>query len=92
MRAWWKHISDPSLWPNERLFYELFGQALQGRAHTTHLLDGIVDNRLDRITAPYVTWARIVRGCTVRAPPSRRSRGREGIRERLRARADAPVR
>ena len=31
MRAWWKHISDPSLWPNERLFFELYGQALQGR-------------------------------------------------------------
>src|SRR5437764_6165941 len=22
MRAWWKHISDRSLWPNERLFFE----------------------------------------------------------------------
>src|SRR3954469_17099911 len=20
MRAWWRHISDPRLWPNERLF------------------------------------------------------------------------
>jgi AcrR family transcriptional regulator len=50
MRAWWKHISDPSLWPNERLFYELYGQALQGRAHTTTLLDGIVENWLDPIT------------------------------------------
>jgi AcrR family transcriptional regulator len=43
MWAWWKHISDPSLWPNERLFFELYGQALQGRRHTTELLDGIVD-------------------------------------------------
>ena len=34
MRGWWRHISDPSLWPNERLFYELYGQAIQGRAHT----------------------------------------------------------
>src|ERR1700742_2621675 len=34
MRAWWKHISDPQLWPNERLFFELYGQALQGRPHT----------------------------------------------------------
>ena len=50
MRTWWKHISDPSLWPNERLFYELYGQALQGRPHTTELLDGIVDNWLDPIT------------------------------------------
>ena len=31
MRQWWRHISDPSLWPNERLFFELYGQALQGR-------------------------------------------------------------
>jgi hypothetical protein len=43
MRAWWRHISDPSLWPNERLFFELYGQALQGRPGTTELLDGIVD-------------------------------------------------
>src|SRR4051812_8324971 len=43
MRAWWKHISDPRLWPNERLFYELYGQALQGRPGTTQLLDGIID-------------------------------------------------
>ena len=49
MRAWWKHISDPSLWPNERLFFELYGQALQGRPHTVQLLDGIVDKWLDPI-------------------------------------------
>jgi AcrR family transcriptional regulator len=47
MRAWWKHISDPALWPNERLFFEVYGQALQGRAHTTELLDGIVDDWLE---------------------------------------------
>jgi AcrR family transcriptional regulator len=50
MRAWWKHLSDPSLWANERLFFELYGQALQGRAHTTALLDGIVDSWLDPVT------------------------------------------
>ena len=44
MWAWWKHISDPSLWPNERLFFEIYGQALQGRRHTTALLDGIVES------------------------------------------------
>src|SRR3954449_4573421 len=22
-RAWWRHISDPSLWPNARLFFEV---------------------------------------------------------------------
>jgi AcrR family transcriptional regulator len=49
MRAWWRHISDPALWPNERLFFELYGQALQGRAHATEVLDGIVDAWLDPI-------------------------------------------
>jgi AcrR family transcriptional regulator len=50
MRAWWKHISDPALWPNERLFFEIYGQALQGRPHTVELLDGIVDDWLDPVT------------------------------------------
>jgi hypothetical protein len=50
MRAWWRHISDPSLWPNERLFFEVYGQALQGRPHTGALLDGIVDSWLGPIT------------------------------------------
>src|SRR3954449_1296147 len=43
MRLWWRHISDEHFWPNERLFFELYGQALQGRPGTTELLDGIVD-------------------------------------------------
>ena len=44
MRAWWRHISDPSLGPNERLFFEVYGQALQGRTPATALLDGVVDS------------------------------------------------
>jgi AcrR family transcriptional regulator len=47
MRAWWRHISDQVLWPNERLFFELYGQALQGRPGTAELLDGIVDAWLE---------------------------------------------
>jgi AcrR family transcriptional regulator len=47
MRAWWKHISDPQLWPNARLFFELYGQALQDRPHTAEFLDGIVENWVD---------------------------------------------
>jgi AcrR family transcriptional regulator len=50
MRAWWRHISDPTLWPNERLFFEIYGQALQGRSHTTALLDRIVEDWLDPAT------------------------------------------
>ncbi len=50
MRAWWRHISNPGLWPNERLFFEIYGQALQGRPHTVALLEGIVDDWLAPIT------------------------------------------
>jgi AcrR family transcriptional regulator len=53
MRAWWQHISDPSLWPNARLFFEIYGQALQGRPGTTQLLDGIVDSWLEPGTQGY---------------------------------------
>jgi AcrR family transcriptional regulator len=51
MRAWWKHLSDPSLWPNERLFFEIYGQALQGRPHTTEVLDGIVEQWVEPAAA-----------------------------------------
>jgi AcrR family transcriptional regulator len=46
-RAWWRHISDPALWPNERLFFEVYGQALQGRAPAAELLDGVIDSWLE---------------------------------------------
>jgi AcrR family transcriptional regulator len=47
MRQWWTHISDERLWANERLFFEVYGQALQGRPGTTELLDGIVDDWIE---------------------------------------------
>jgi AcrR family transcriptional regulator len=50
-RAWWRHISDPSLWPNERLFFEVYGQGLQGRTPAAELLDGIVDSWLEPAAA-----------------------------------------
>ncbi|MGI8904373.1 MAG: TetR/AcrR family transcriptional regulator [Solirubrobacteraceae bacterium] len=43
MRRLWGRVADPELWPYERLFFELYGQALQDRPGTTGLLDGIVD-------------------------------------------------
>ena len=48
-RAWWRHISDPSLWPNERLFFEVYGQALHGRSPAVELLDGVIDSWLGPI-------------------------------------------
>jgi AcrR family transcriptional regulator len=56
MRAWWRHISDPSLWPNERLFFELYGQGLQQRPGTEELLDGIVDSWLPPIVAINIAY------------------------------------
>src|ERR1044072_1559075 len=56
MRQWWRHISDPSLWPNERLFFELYGQALQGRPGAVELLDGIVDAWLEQAAAVFIAY------------------------------------
>jgi AcrR family transcriptional regulator len=50
MRAWWKHISDPSLWPNARLFYELYGRALLDPVLADQFLDGIVEDWLGPAT------------------------------------------
>jgi AcrR family transcriptional regulator len=49
-RRMWRRLADPALWPHERLFFEVYGQALQGRTHTTALLDGIVDSWLEPLT------------------------------------------
>ena len=43
VRGMWQRLADPHLWPNERLFFELYSQALQGHPGTVGLLDGIVD-------------------------------------------------
>src|SRR4051795_8815444 len=43
MRRMWRRLADPALWPNERLFFEVYAQALQGSPHARPLLDGIVD-------------------------------------------------
>jgi AcrR family transcriptional regulator len=51
MRAMWRGVADPSLWPNERLFFEVYVQALQGSPHARPLLDGIVDSWVDPLAA-----------------------------------------
>lgn len=38
----WVRLRDPEMWPFERLFFELYGQALQGREPAVRLLDGDV--------------------------------------------------
>jgi AcrR family transcriptional regulator len=47
----WRHFADPALAPWERLFFEVYGQALQGRPHTAAFLDDVVDSWLGPIAA-----------------------------------------
>jgi AcrR family transcriptional regulator len=51
VRRMWRRLADPALRPSERLFFELYGQALQGRPGTTGLLDGIVDSWVEPVAA-----------------------------------------
>ena len=51
MRRMWARVADPALWPNERLFFEVYAQALQGSAYALPLLDGIVEAWVGPLTA-----------------------------------------
>ena len=44
LRTWWRHISDPSLWPNERLFFEVYAQALHDPPATNEFLADVVES------------------------------------------------
>ena len=71
IRRLWRHLSDPALWPHERLFYEIYGQALQGRPGTDDFLDGIVDSWV----APAAEFA-VARGAE---PATARADARLGV-------------
>ena len=43
----WEHFADEALWPWERLFFEVYAQALQGRPHARGLLDEAIDAWID---------------------------------------------
>ncbi|MBV9359029.1 MAG: TetR/AcrR family transcriptional regulator [Chloroflexi bacterium] len=47
----WQHLCDPALQPQERLFFEVYGQALLGRDWAQPLLEGVVDDWVDPIEA-----------------------------------------
>lgn len=47
MLRMYERLIDPALQPMERLFFELYGQALQGRSHTAPLLEGIVESWIE---------------------------------------------
>ena len=58
MRRMWQRVADPALWPNERLFFELYAQALQGSPSALPLLDGIVDAWVEPLTELAVAHGR----------------------------------
>jgi AcrR family transcriptional regulator len=58
MRRMWRRVADPALWPNERLFFEVYAQALQGSPHALPLLDGIVDAWVEPLTRIAVAQGR----------------------------------
>ena len=43
-RQFWESLNNPAVAQHERLFFEVYGQALQGRSWAVPLLDGIVDD------------------------------------------------
>jgi AcrR family transcriptional regulator len=49
-RELWRRLTDPSMAPYERLFFELYGRALQGGPYET-FLDGIVEKMVTPMTA-----------------------------------------
>jgi AcrR family transcriptional regulator len=46
-RRFWRRLSAPELAPLERLFFEVYGQALQGRRYAVPVLDGVVDSWIE---------------------------------------------
>jgi AcrR family transcriptional regulator len=56
-RLLWQHFTDPRLWPAERLFFELYGQALQGRPGTEGFLDNAIEPWVAELASVYTREA-----------------------------------
>jgi AcrR family transcriptional regulator len=53
-RRIWERLSDPVLWPSERLFFELYVQALLGRLGDDQFLDSAVKDWIAPVAAAMV--------------------------------------
>jgi AcrR family transcriptional regulator len=51
VRDMWRRFTEPGLGPHERLFYEIYGQALQGRPGAVDMLDGVIEDWVAPATA-----------------------------------------
>jgi AcrR family transcriptional regulator len=47
--AMWERLSDPALWPAERLFFECYARACRGEEPFASMLPGLVDDWLDQV-------------------------------------------
>ncbi|HLU56021.1 MAG TPA: TetR/AcrR family transcriptional regulator, partial [Pseudonocardia sp.] len=58
-RRFWSRLADPAMAPYERLFFELYGRALQGDPGAAPMLEWVVPSWLDQLTALLVRrgWA-----------------------------------
>lgn len=70
-RLFWRQLTDPRLAGQERLFFEICGQALRGRPETAVFLEGFVNGWLEPLTT-----AEIAAGAS---PAEARSRARLGL-------------
>jgi AcrR family transcriptional regulator len=52
-RTFWSHLRGPGLAPQERLFFEVYGQALQGREWAKPLLPGVVEDWIGPLAAMF---------------------------------------
>ena len=53
-RRIWARLSDPDLWPAERLFFELYVQALLGRLGDERFLDSAIEGWIAPVAAAMV--------------------------------------
>jgi len=47
LRTFWHRLRSPELAPLERLFFELYAQALHGRPYAVPFLDGVIDSWIE---------------------------------------------
>src|SRR6476619_2617624 len=52
----WQRLSDPALWPAERLFFECYARAARGEQPFASLLPGLVDDWLDAAEGRGLVW------------------------------------
>ena len=56
MEEMWQRLSDPRLWPTERLFFECYARATRGEPPFASLLPGLVDDWLDAAEGRGLVW------------------------------------